>query len=233
VGWWQDRLYPTQESRDPRNTLLTWLEGVVTPEARILDVGAGAGERNPHRLKGRCREVVGVDFDPRVASNPLLDRGVVMTDERLPFPDGYFDVAFSIYVLEHVERPRAFAAELRRVLRPGGTFLSVMPNRFHYVALIASVTPTSFHRWYNALRGRPHDDTFSTFYRLNTPRRVEQVFGQAGFRTERLETVEVQPNYLMMTLPTFLAGALYERAVNACSGLAPFRAAILVQLRRG
>jgi len=93
VTWWQERLYPTRESRDPVCHCLQELDHFVSPESRVLDIGAGAGNANTYALKGRCREIVGVDLDPRVAGNPLLDRGVVADACRLPFPDESFDVA--------------------------------------------------------------------------------------------------------------------------------------------
>jgi ubiquinone/menaquinone biosynthesis C-methylase UbiE len=39
---------------------------------------------------------------------------------ELPFEDGEFDAVVGNFVLNHVGRPRAALAELRRVLRPGG-----------------------------------------------------------------------------------------------------------------
>ncbi|WP_141726350.1 class I SAM-dependent methyltransferase, partial [Actinacidiphila rubida] len=39
---------------------------------------------------------------------------------ELPFPDGAFDVAVANFVVNHMARPRAGLAELRRVVRPGG-----------------------------------------------------------------------------------------------------------------
>jgi SAM-dependent methyltransferase len=40
--------------------------------------------------------------------------------ERMPFPDGYFDVVVSVNAIDHVDDFGAVAAEIRRVLRPGG-----------------------------------------------------------------------------------------------------------------
>jgi SAM-dependent methyltransferase len=51
--------------------------------------------------------------------------------ERLPFPDGVFDVVFSHEVLEHVEDDRVCVEEMVRVARPGGRLLIFVPNRLY------------------------------------------------------------------------------------------------------
>ncbi len=223
VKWWQDRLYPTPELREPALQFLPKLVDVVQGDYRVLDIGAGGGEKNVYNFRGQCAEMAGVDLDPRVENNPLLDRGIVADVTSIPVADGYFDVAFALSVLEHIEHPREFAAEVYRLLKPGGRFLAMTPNFFHYVALSASLTPTWFHKWYNAQRGRDEEDTFATFYRLNSRGALRRAFTAAGFRPVWIRSVEVQPNYLALTLPTFLLGALYERAVNATEWLSPFR----------
>lgn len=50
--------------------------------------------------------------------------------DALPYGDGSFDFVFSIDVVEHVEPPVAasMAAEIHRVLRPGGLCLLATPN---------------------------------------------------------------------------------------------------------
>ena len=47
----------------------------------------------------------------------------------LPFPDRSFDLYASFDTVEHVADADRFAAEARRVLKPGGTFLCSTPNR--------------------------------------------------------------------------------------------------------
>jgi SAM-dependent methyltransferase len=163
----------------------------------------------------------------------LLDEGHVADAGSLPFQDGRFDLAFSIYVLEHLAQPQQFAAEIGRVLKPGGLFLAVTPNAYHYLPIIASLTPHGFHRWYNKRRGRAEDDTFPTYYRMNTRRKLARVFGAAGFKVERMSTIEVQPNYLKFSTPSFLIGAAYERIVNATDWLSALRVCIIGVFQKG
>jgi ubiquinone/menaquinone biosynthesis C-methylase UbiE len=47
---------------------------------------------------------------------------------QLPFPDASFDVALLVAVLEHTREPWRVLAEARRVLRPGGRVIMVVPN---------------------------------------------------------------------------------------------------------
>ncbi|OHB69064.1 MAG: hypothetical protein A2V70_11545 [Planctomycetes bacterium RBG_13_63_9] len=113
-----------------------------------------------------------------------------------------------------------------RILKPGGCFLAMTPNFSHYIALIASVTPTWFHKWYNSLRGVEEEDTFPTFYRMNTKRALVRAFAGAGLELGWVRRLEAQPNYLILTVPTFLIGALYERTVNSTDLLSPLRSVI-------
>ena len=46
----------------------------------------------------------------------------------LPFPDGSFRAVLLVAVLEHTREPWRLLAEARRVLRPGGTVVIVVPN---------------------------------------------------------------------------------------------------------
>ena len=154
VSWWRKALYPQPEQHDPLTHFLAAMEREIRPDMTVLDIGAGAGELNGYNYRGRVKRVVGIDLDPRVTENPLLDQGVVGSAYELPFADNSFDLAFCIYVLEHIDKSQCFADEVARVLKPGGVFLCLTPNKFHYVPLIASMTPHNFHEWYNRWRGR-------------------------------------------------------------------------------
>ncbi|MBN1548515.1 MAG: class I SAM-dependent methyltransferase, partial [Syntrophaceae bacterium] len=140
----------------------------IYQSSKILDAGAGAGELFKYDIKSKVSEVVGVDLDTRVLTNPQLHRGVLTDLTNMPFENDYFNIIISRYTFEHIQEPKAFLTELRRILRPGGKIIFLTPNKWHYVALIARFTPHKFHQWFNRLRGRTEEDTFSTIYKLNS-----------------------------------------------------------------
>ena len=222
-----DRWYPTRNTREPFTLFLEELLQHLDSSSNVIDLGAGAGSFYKYKLKGCVSRIVGVDAGPRVLSNPLLDEGRVGDLCALPFPEASFDVAFSIYVLEHIADPNRFCREVARVLKPGGWFLALTPNRYHYVSLAAAATPLRFHRFFNRLRGVGDEDSFRTEYRLNTRRSLTRHFTAAGFQVQLMRFVEVRPNYLTFSLPLFLLGAAYERLLNAVPALAGLRANII------
>jgi SAM-dependent methyltransferase len=201
-------------------------------EVAALDLGAGAGIVEQMNFKGLAASVCGVDLDPRVVSNPMLDEGRVANADRIPFEDARFDVVFSDNVLEHLEEPLQVFREVARVLKPGGVFLFKTPNKWHYMPTIARLTPHGFHQYVNRLRGRAEVDTFPTRYRANCLGDIKRLAGGAGLLVERVERIEGRPEYLRMAWPTYLVGLAYERLVNSTEILAPMRILLVGSLRK-
>lgn len=80
----------------------------------VLDCGCG--------LRPDYRDNV-VNYE--IVDYPTTD--VLGVGQALPFVDGAFDAVFSFAVLEHVTDPFRCAAELVRVLKPGGTLFAIVP----------------------------------------------------------------------------------------------------------
>ena len=89
--------------------------------AYVLDVGTGTGTAALAAL-ARGARVCAVDADAGmvVAARAAGVGAQVAVLPELPFPDGEFDAVLGNFVINHVGRPRAALAELRRVLKPGG-----------------------------------------------------------------------------------------------------------------
>lgn len=217
---WDDTLF--------RDRILARLK----PAYHVLDLGAGAGIVSQMDFRGKVARMYGVDLDPRVIENPMLDDAKVGSAEAIPYADGQFDLVFADNVLEHLHDPETAFREVRRVLKPGGTFLAKTPNKWHYMPLIARATPHSFHRFYNRLRGRDPGDTFPTLYRANSRGLLRRLAGQSGLELLDVALIEGRPEYLRMSAPSYFAGMTYERMVNSTEALAALRILIIVELRK-
>lgn len=230
VRWLDQKLYP--HHRDNWDNLL--LRQTILPHLRhgdrVLDLGAGSGLVRETRFRGLVDRVYGLDPDPRVLTNPHLDEARVGFGEEIPFADASFDVVFANNVLEHLQQPELVFREIARVLKPGGRFFAKTPNRWHYVPTIAACTPHWFHQRINQLRGRPAADTFPTCYLANTPAAVQTLAAATGLIAGEVRLIEGRPEYLRLSAPTYLAGWLYERAVNRLPGLAAFRVILIAEL---
>jgi len=107
---------------------------VAGPGELWLDVGCGTG-RLTMRLLDEKRQIVGLDDDTamidfaRGASSGVT--GVSFTRasvDALPFVDGSLDGITAASLLGCLPAPESFAAEVARVLRPGGSALVSVTN---------------------------------------------------------------------------------------------------------
>lgn len=164
---------------------------LLPDKATILDFGAGRGawtdaplapiHRELRDFGRRGHTVVGTDVDPVVLENPTLDESyVVSVGAPLPLDDGRFDLVIADHVLEHVTASDApaVAAEISRVLRPGGWFAARTPNKWGMIATCARLVPNALHaKVLTVLQpGRQEKDVFPTRYAMNTRRDLRRLF---------------------------------------------------------
>lgn len=104
---------------------------VARPGSRILDVGCGVGQVM-RRVAASGFEAYGVEVSETSITKVRAwgGRGQVYDGRRIPFPDNFFSAAGALNVLEHVDEPEAFIAELVRVVEEGGRVVLSSPNFF-------------------------------------------------------------------------------------------------------
>ena len=100
---------------------------------RALDIAGGTGDLALafSRKVGKTGQVVHTDINFAMLSagrDRLLDKGVVLPTvvcdaEKLPFPDGYFDLVSVAFGLRNMTHKDLALKEMNRVLRPGGKLL--------------------------------------------------------------------------------------------------------------
>ncbi len=192
---------------------------LVGTDTDWLDVGCGHElfESNPRLsqiLAARCRSMTGIDPDPAVHQHRWLHHREQCTIEAFQ-TDRRFDLISMRMVAEHIEDPAAAVGKLGELTREGGRVVVYTVNRWSPVSLLAAATPTRFHAVAkNHIWGVAEDDTFPTFFCMNTRRSLRQVFEGNGFVEEeflRLNDCRALARWRL----TAFAELLVERVLRA------------------
>jgi 2-polyprenyl-3-methyl-5-hydroxy-6-metoxy-1,4-benzoquinol methylase len=145
------------------------------PGRRVLDLGCRDGALSATYAEGN--EIVGVDADREAlaeAEQLGIETQWADLDDSLPFGDESFDVVVAGELLEHLRDPRRVVADVRRVLRPGGTFVASVPNAYRLKNRVRFV-----------LGRRPEEDP--THLQMFAPSDVRTLL--AGFDEPRLHFI--------------------------------------------
>jgi len=234
ISYIDSRLYPNFKENWDDDLFRDILLRKIGSESYCLDYGAGRGNVAQMNFKGIAKFVAGIDVEEEVFNNPYLDEAkqIDLKNSIIPYDDNTFDLVFSDNVMEHVQNPSIVFSEISRVLKTGGLFLLKTPNKWHYMPVIARITPIWFHKFYNKLRGRKSFDTFPTFYKVNSSMAVKKLSEKSFFLVREIKLIEGRPEYLRLTAFTYLFGFLYERIVNATDLLRPFRCVLISELEK-
>jgi SAM-dependent methyltransferase len=207
----ENKLYPEVSAGgycrfDHRMEYIVRVNALLNTEMTMLEYGAGHGKwqndpvilrRNLGNFVGRCAKVVACDVDPAVHRNPQANMHLLLDRSgRLPVADASFDLISAFSVFEHVDDAESVAAELTRVLKPGGWICAWTPNKWGYVGIGARLVPKRLHKFVLSLV-EPHrekEDSFIPVYRMNTKSKLRQLFPQTHFRHYSY-TYDGQPFY--------------------------------------
>ena len=196
MPFWKDRILPyfvhaalrTREFDEVRSKYLGQAEG------EVLEIGFGSGLNVPH-LSGTVRKLYAVEpadaawriAEKAIQKAPFPVERTGRTAESIPLPDGSVDEAISSFSLCTIPDVERALAEVRRVLRPGGTFRFVEHGR--------SEDPR-ISRWQDRLD--PIQKLLAGGCHLN--REPDRLLREAGFRIERLDRFEVPGPRVIMSL---------------------------------
>ena len=135
-------------------------------EGSLLDVGTSIG-LFLHQAAERGWRGLGTEFGRRALAYARDELGVEAVDTPIEELDGEYDVVTVLSVLEHVNEPRGFLREVRRLLKPGGATYLIVPN-------VDSLATRVLHEKAATFDGRNHLLYFS-------PRTLRDLLEREGF----------------------------------------------------
>ena len=170
----------------PADHYETLVNKLVTSKTDWIDVGGG-GVLFPHNrtlareLSDRANHVIGVDPSDNIESNTFVHESAQCLIEEFETSEK-FDLATLRMVAEHIAEPSAVVSALNRLIRNGGSVVIFTVNRWSPVTIVSSLFPFWLHHPIKKLFwGGQEKDTFPTVYRMNTRRRLRQLFQECGF----------------------------------------------------
>lgn len=205
------------------------INSLLLPEMHVLDLGAGRGwqlevldrfRRDLATLQGKVARVIGVDVDDAVMQNAVLDEAHVYDGSRLPLPDASVDLVMSDWVLEHIEDPGIFSAEVDRVLRPGGWFCARTPHFLSFISIASRMVPNRLHaKVINKAQDgkRQSIDVFPTHYRLNSLGALRRHFPQPRWQ-HCSYTYSAEPSYHFNRKPVLFLMRVAQYLKNPFAG---------------
>lgn len=128
----------------------------------ILEIGAGAGWQ-AKRLSESGYAVAAIDIKDSIYSDSQVWPILMYDGTHIPFPDNHFDLIFSSNVLEHIGNLDRFQTEMKRVLKPSGVAIHIVPsaswriwtNSTHYLFQVKALMKICYERIMNVSR---HDN---------------------------------------------------------------------------
>lgn len=170
----------------------------VKADERILDVGCGTGSLTfalPEAAN--VAEVAAIDYSPvfveeaqRRNKDPRI--GIRQADAcALPFPDGRFDRALSLLVLHFVPEAAKAVAEMRRVVRPGGTVAAAVWDHLGGMPVMRMVLDTMAPLDDAAVRLRSH----YCFQPMMRPGEMRQTFSTEGLQDVAETSLLIRMDY--------------------------------------
>ena len=176
---------------------------------RVLEIGSGRGY-----LQDVVADYTGLDLSSKVATyyhKPF----VVGSATDMPFPDNSYDVAWTIWVLEHIPQPEKAFEEMRRVIKPGGLlYLAPAWNCPPWLADGFDVRPYSDFNMAGKLVKASipiRRSLFPTFAHTIPVRAVRLAQYRLGDEAPRLKYRRLEPNYDVYWQPDSDAAVSLDR----------------------
>lgn len=181
---------------------------------RVLDAPCGRGHLS-HRLAAAGFEVFALDindgdFEPRDIKFTAGD-----LNDRLPYPDGFFDYVVSVEGIEHLKGSVLLIEEFRRILKTGGVLVFTTPNINNFKSRIKFLLFGSF-CYFNSRISSTHETWMAQHANPVWFPGLEQALENNGLAFETISADEKNINIFLRGVSALagLVNRLFNKAYN-------------------
>lgn len=224
---WDDRYgrgYTAKYFLNKRLAILNKLCNLSGTET-VLEIGCGTGY-HLNLLSPQPKRSIGIDLSPNMINQAIQNNFhqntiFVVDDAELcdSIPNNSMDIVFFVSVLEHLLLPQTCFINARRVLKPGGIFIGLSPNKlcpWYYVKPFLGLEKKHIDsdKYYS------HTDTNMLLYNSGFHETKFFYWGftppiEIGYRlTDFMDKLE---NFLLRTPIKYFAGSLAFKAIKTCN----------------
>lgn len=154
---------------------------LLTGQEIVLDIGCSTGHFM-EMVKDATKKIYGSELNRKEIEFCCSVLGLDVSDEPLAerFKEGTFDYVTMIYVLEHIAEPKEFLKSVKKVLKPNGKLVVLVPNIQD--ALVNMYDIPEFRSFYYCIE--------HLFY--YSPKTIKRLFDDVGLKGE-IELIQEYP----------------------------------------
>ena len=186
------------------------------PGSVIVDVGGGRSCAFVQQCNNSNIIAVDISAGELALNQDVQDRRVGDVTKYIPVGDRSVDVVASRFVAEHLQRTDLFIKEAYRVLRPGGFFITLFPNKRAPFTVINRVLPkkVGLQIAYALKPTAKEIGVFPAFYHLCSPDQFRNACLASGFSNVNVQVDYFQSSYFYFCLPLAAVSLCYEWMVS-------------------
>lgn len=169
----KDQRYMSAKRNAKRNTF-KFIKGLISRKWEILDIGCRDGMWLNILKSAKFNNLRGIDISEN-ALEIARSKGhnvVRGNAQELPFPDEEFNFVSIIHTLEHCPNPNKVLTEIKRVLKPNGRILVVVPLQ----------------------KKEPVPTVWAHYHCFSTPKEVINMLVKNGFRKVKVNAKQKPHN---------------------------------------
>ena len=211
-NWGNDKYFWMKFDSNVRHSL-----HLLPPGSRVADLGGGRRFLYAQDVPDEV-EIWSIDID----QNELdLNQDVQIKlcgdiSKTLPIKDNFFDLIISRALLEHVADNKSAFQEMKRILKPNGSMIHLIPARNSTFGIAARIFP--FEKLKNLLHiavpGAKGQVEFPIFYHNCTPRKMKDLLNDLGFKKIEIEVCYYASGYFYSVFPLYLFVVLYQYVIR-------------------